>query len=221
MASGENAMSAEATNLNNLLCSAPVVSLVQSNDPDEAVAISQALLDGGLKVLEVVLRTDEALQCLGQIVREFPNVQVGAGTVLSEEQARRALDQGAKFIVSPGLNELVVTAANDANVPVLPGIATATELQRAWNMGLRTVKFFPANLSGGPRMISALSSVFRDVSFMPTGGVSAANLTEYLSIPAVLACGGSWLTPKNAIAEGDFGQVTRLAEEALAIVDAG
>lgn len=199
------------------LKSAPVVPLVQSNDPEEAVAISHALLAGGMTVLEVVLRTDEAFECLAAVATALPDVQVGAGTVLSEAQVEKALKCGAKFIVSPGLTDGVVRAAQSENVPILPGIATATELQQAWNMGLRTVKFFPASLSGGPKMLKALGSVFRDVSFMPTGGVNATNLTEYLSVPAVLACGGSWLTPKDAIESGDFDTVTDLAREALTI----
>jgi len=107
--------------------------------------------------------------------------------------------------------------AQKHDMPILPGIATATELQTAWNMGLRTVKFFPAGLAGGPKMLGALASVFRDVKFMPTGGVSAANLPDFLSVPAVLACGGSWLTPKDAIASGDFGAITTLAQDALKI----
>ena len=200
-----------------VLKSAPIVPLVQSNDPDEAVRISEALLKGGLKVLEVVLRTDEAFECLEKIAQEFPDVQVGAGTVLSADHAKRTLECGAKFIVSPGLTDGVVEIALSNDVPVLPGIATASELQKAWNMGLRTVKLFPASLAGGPNMIKALSSVFRDVSFMPTGGVKPANLSDYLSIPAVIACGGTWLTPKDQIAAGNFSAVTELAEQALAL----
>ncbi len=204
-------------NLSKLLTRAPVVPLVQSNDRSEAVAIAQALLDGGMLVLEVVLRTDAAYECLEAITEAFPEVEVGAGTVLSGAQAEKAIAHGATFIVSPGLHESVVRVAQDNNMPVLPGIATATELQQAWNMGLRTVKFFPAGLAGGPKMLKALSSVFRDVTFMPTGGVSAANLSEFLEIPSVIACGGSWLTPADAIAAGDFGSITQLAKEALAI----
>jgi len=206
-----------ANNLNEILAGAPVVPLVQSDDPAEAIAISKALLDGGLRVLEVVLRTDSAFECLKAVADHFPTVQVGAGTVLSSSQAEKAISYGAKFIVSPGLNEGVVSAAKGNNLPVLPGIATATELQQAWNMDLRTVKFFPASLAGGPKMIKALSSAFRDFQFMPTGGVNAANLNEYLAVPAVLACGGSWLTPKDAIVKGDFGAITKLAKDALTI----
>ena len=199
------------------LKSAPVVPLIQASDTGVALKTARALLEGGLKVHEVVLRTDEAFECLGAIAREIPDAIVGAGTVLSADQARRALDCGATFIVSPGLGEDVVKVANDAGVPVLPGIATATELQRAWNLGLRTVKFFPAGLAGGPKMLKALSSVFRDVAFMPTGGVNADTLADYLAVPAVLACGGSWLTPKEAIDAGDFEVVTTLATDALHI----
>lgn len=194
-----------------------VVPLVQSDDPKTALKISEALLEGGLDVLEVVLRTDAAMDCLEAIAKEFPKAHVGAGTVLSVDQSREVIRRGASFIVSPGLDEASVWVANEASIPILPGISTATELQQAWNLGLRTVKFFPAALAGGPKMIKALSSVFRDVRIMPTGGVSPSNLREYLEVPAVLACGGSWLTPADAIAKGDFAAITKLAKDAIAI----
>ena len=194
-----------------------VVPLVQSDDPKTALKISEALLEGGLDVLEVVLRTDAALDCLEAIAKEFPEAHVGAGTVLSAEQSTEVIRRGASFIVSPGLDEASVNVAKAADIPILPGIATATELQQAWNMGLRTVKLFPASLVGGPKILKALSSVFRDVRFMPTGGVSPANLSEYLAVPAVLACGGSWLTPKDAIEAGDFAAITKLAKDAISI----
>jgi len=194
-----------------------VVPLVQSDDPATALKISEALLEGGLDVLEVVLRTDAALDCLEAIAKEFPHAHVGAGTVLSSEQSKEVIRRGASFIVSPGLDPASVDIAKNADIPILPGISTATELQSAWNMGLRTVKLFPASLVGGPKMLKALSSVFRDVNFMPTGGVSPANLKDYLAVEAVLACGGSWLTPKDAIAAGDFAAITKLAKEAIAL----
>lgn len=194
-----------------------VVPLVQSDDPKTALKVSEALLEGGLDVLEVVLRTDAALDCLEAIAKEFPHAHVGAGTVLSADQSKEVIRRGASFIVSPGLDPASVKVANDAGLPILPGISTATELQQAWNLGLRTVKLFPASLVGGPKMLKALSSVFRDVRFMPTGGVSPANLNEYLAVPAVLACGGSWLTPADVIAKGDFAAITKLAKEAIAI----
>lgn len=194
-----------------------VVPLVQSDDPATALKISEALLEGGLDVLEVVLRTDAALDCLEAIAKEFPQAHVGAGTVLSADQSEEVIRRGATFIVSPGLDPASVKVAKDAGVPILPGVSTATELQQAWNLGLRTVKLFPASLVGGPKMAKTLSSVFRDVRFMPTGGVSPANLKDYLAVPAVLACGGSWLTPKDAITRGDFAAITSLAKEAVAI----
>ena len=205
------------TDLINSLQSKRVVPLVQSDDPKTALKISEALLEGGLDVLEVVLRTDAALDCLEAIAKEFPQAHVGAGTVLSADLSKEVIRRGATFIVSPGLDAASVKVAADAGLPLLPGISTATELQQAWNMGLRTVKLFPASLVGGSKMIKALSSVFRDVKFMPTGGVSPANLNEYLAVPAVLACGGSWLTPADAIAKGDFGAITKLAKDAIAI----
>ena len=196
---------------------APVVPLVQAEQPAIAVATARALLAGGLSVIEVVLRTDEALACLGEVARTLPGAMVGAGTVLTAEQANAALESGAEFIVSPGLDANVVKVAQSAGVPVFPGIATATELQQAWNLGLDVVKFFPAELTGGTAMLKALSAVFRQVKFMPTGGISAQNLAEYLALPAVIACGGSWFTPAAVIAGGDYAEVTRLAQESLNI----
>lgn len=200
-----------------VLESTPVVPLVGSDSPETAVKISKALIEGGLTVLEVVLRTDEALACLEAIVKAFPDAHVGAGTVVTPAQARKVIELGATFVVCPGLDADVVKICQAADIPVLPGVVTATELTQAYNLGLRTVKFFPAGLAGGPKMLKAFGSVFRDVRFMPTGGVNAANLTDFLEIPSVLACGGSWLTPKDAIAAGDFAALTALAKEAVAI----
>lgn len=194
-----------------------VVPLVQAEDPVMAVKISEALIGGGLTVLEVVLRTDDALRCLEAIVDKFPDAQVGAGTVLSARHAKDVIARGAKFIVSPGLDDASVDVAQTHETPIFPGVATPTELQRAWNLGLRTVKFFPAGLAGGPKMLKAFSSVFRDMRFMPTGGVSAENLAEFLVIPSVLACGGSWLTPAAAIRDGNFAAITKLASDAVSI----
>lgn len=199
------------------LAKAPVVPLVQAEDPDLAVKITNALVDGGLTVIEVVLRTDAALKCLEKVAVACPDAIVGAGTVLTEAQARSVLDAGAKFIVSPGLDDAVVGVAKAAGLPVFPGVATASEAQHAWNLGLRQVKFFPASLAGGTPMLSALGSVFRGMQFMPTGGVSAKNLAEFLALPSVIACGGSWLTPGEAIANGDFKRITQLAAEAVSI----
>lgn len=203
--------------LNIRLSQAPVVPLVVPEDSESAIATTRALVKGGLSVIEVVLRTESAMQCLEDIVRAVPEAIVGAGTVLTERQAAEVAFAGARFIVSPGLYEPVVKYAKSAGLPIFPGIATASEAQQAWNMDLRAVKFFPASLAGGPAMLKALGSVFKGMKFMPTGGVSASNLADYLAVPSVLACGGSWLTPKAAIDAGDYQIITDLAAEAVAI----
>jgi len=195
----------------------PVVPVVVIEDADKAVPLAKALVAGGLPIIEVTMRTAAAADAIAAIAAEVPDAHVGAGTVLSSEHAKTIVAAGAKFIVSPGLHDSVVRTAEDLSVPIIPGVATATEAQQAWNMGLNILKFFPAGQAGGPAMIKALASVFRDVVFMPTGGVSTANLRDYLQVPAVLACGGSWLTPAKAIAVGDFDQIQSLASEALAI----
>ncbi len=208
---------AMSNTLEQRLAAGPVVPLVQAEDPATAIDITRALVAGGLGVAEVVLRTDAALECLREVVREVPDSLVGAGTIISPAQAEAAIEAGAKFLVSPGSLDGVIAVGQDAGIPVIPGVATASEIQRALNHGLRTLKFFPATLAGGTAMLKALGAAFRDVSFVPTGGVSAGNLAEFLALPNVLACGGSWLTPKAAIAEGDFEAITRLAAEAVAI----
>lgn len=205
------------TDLQTRLEAAPVVPLIQADDPGVAIQTANALVAGGLTVLEVVLRTEAALECLRHVAKSVPDAVVGAGTVLSVEQAKKSLDAGAAFIVSPGLHVPVVETALDANVDIFPGVATASEAQLGWNLGLRAMKFFPAGQMGGVGMLKALSAVFRDVRFMPTGGVSAGNLADYLAVPSVLACGGSWLTPGDAVSAGDFDKVTALATEAVAI----
>lgn len=199
------------------LAKAPVVPLVGPDDAESGTLTAQALVDGGLTVVEVVLRTPAAIDCLGDIARNVPGAIIGAGTVLSTEQAEKVIEAGAKFIVCPGLHEPIVRLAQEAGIPIFPGVSTATEAQVAWNLGLRTLKFFPASLCGGVPMLKALGAVFKEMKFMPTGGVSAANLSDYLALPAVLACGGSWLTPKAAIEEGNYEIITELAAEAVRI----
>jgi len=203
--------------LNKILQSIPVVPLIQADDPEIAVRISGALAAGGLAVAEVVFRTDRALDCLAAVAEQVPQMIAGAGTVLNAVQAEAAVAAGAQFIVSPGLDEGVIEVAKSSGIPVYPGIVTPSELQRAFNLELDVVKFFPATLSGGIPVLKALSSVFRKMRFMPTGGISPGNLAEFLAVPAVLACGGSWLTPADAIAKGDYDQITKLAREAAAI----
>lgn len=210
----------DTTRIEQRLAKTGVVPLVQAEVPEIALRTSEALLAGGLSIIEVVLRTDDALRCLQAVSSSLAGAIVGAGTVLTKAQAEAAVAAGAAFIVSPGLDDAVVEVAQANGLPVFPGIATASELQHAYNLGLRTVKFFPAGVAGGTAMIKALSSAFREMKFMPTGGVSAANLGDYLAVPSVIACGGSWLTPKDAVRDSDYARIRSLAAEAVAIARA-
>lgn len=181
----------------------------------DAAPLGAALLAGGMTLAEVTMRTEAAPDAI-RAMSKIDGLLVGAGTVLSAAQADEAVAAGAAFIVSPGLDEGVLAAAEKHGVQALPGTMTATEVQRAWNLGLRTVKFFPAGIAGGPKAIKALGSVFRDMRFMPTGGVSMDNLEEYLGLPAVIACGGSWIAPAGLVKEGRFDEITARAAEAVA-----
>lgn len=195
----------------------PIVPLIQVDDPAVAVRTALALTRSGLTVIEVVLRSERALESLREVAAACPHALVGAGTVLSIEQAAQSIAQGARFIVSPGLDEQIVQEAQRLGSPVLPGIATPSEAQAARRLGLGTVKFFPAHLAGGAPMIQALASVFRGMYFMPSGGISMHNLAEFLSMPQVIACSGSWLTPASAIHARDYEQIATLAAQALSI----
>ncbi|UVI39492.1 bifunctional 4-hydroxy-2-oxoglutarate aldolase/2-dehydro-3-deoxy-phosphogluconate aldolase [Qipengyuania spongiae] len=196
---------------------APIVPLVSGDDPDTAVRTAEALRDGGLGVIEVVLRSAGAQRCMEAIVERVEGVIVGAGTVLALDQARSVEASGAQFVVCPGLVDAIAEHCLARDMPCFPGTVTAGEVQRAHAIGLRVVKFFPASLAGGIPMLKAFGSVFRDMRFMPTGGISPDNLGEFLALPQVLACGGSWLTPDDAIAAGDYAKITRLAEQAVTI----
>lgn len=208
------------SDLSQRLQSAPVVPLVDDSDPESAVATARALGKGGLSVIEVVLRSEGALEGMKAITRSGEDLVVGAGTVLTLDQAKEVHEAGAAFIVSPGLVDEIARYCLDHDIPFFPGTMTAGEVQRAYALGLRAVKFFPASLAGGVPMLRAFGSVFREMAFMPTGGITPGNLADFLALPHVLACGGSWLTPKEQIAAGDFVAVTRLAEEAVGIARA-
>ena len=206
-----------SNDLTSRLAAAPVVPLIGDDDAGRAVATTQALVEGGLSVIEVVMRSDNAQAGMETILEQVPDAITGAGTVLTLDQAKSVRASGAQFIVSPGLVDAIAEYCLAENIPFFPGTMTAGEVQRAYAMGLREVKFFPASLAGGVPMLKAFSSVFREMRFMPTGGVSAGNLAEFLALPSVIACGGSWLTPKDAVASGDMGAITKLAADAVQI----
>ena len=194
-----------------LLKNSPVVPVVVIEVASKAVPVARALIAGGLPIIEITLRTAAAYDAIAAIAENVPDAYVGAGTVLSGDQARAAVSTGARFIVSPGLHDGVVSAANDMSVPIVPGVATPSEVQQAWNHGLRVLKFFPASLAGGVPMLNALAAVFRDVEFIPTGGVSARNLRDYLEVPSVIACGGSWGRRAAAASESRTSRACRFA----------
>lgn len=185
-----------------------IVPVVTIDDAHDAPALASALVSGGLPIVEITLRTPSAMDALRRTAAEVPAAIVGAGSVTSAAAAVAAIDAGARFIVSPGLDEGVISTALDAGVPVIPGIATATELMRAMNLGVGVVKLFPAEVLGGVDLIRALSAVWPDVHFMPTGGISPANVGDYLALGQVLAVGGSWMVPRAAVEARDWASVT-------------
>lgn len=193
-----------------------VIPVVVLHDATHAARLAEAMVAGDLPVAEVTFRTDAAEASIRSMAA-VGELLVGAGTVVSVDQVDRAVDAGARFIVSPGTSLSVVRRCRELGVPVIPGAVTATEVMALLDEGISTIKFFPAGTAGGPKAISAISAPFGGVSFVPTGGVGPANLHEYLDLPAVVAVGGSWMVPTDAIAAGDFATVTRLCAEAVAL----
>ena len=194
-----------------------VIPVVVIDDPSQAAALGSALLLGGLPCAEVTLRTDTALESL-RALAENPDLLVGAGTVLRPAQVEAALQAGARYIVSPGFSASVVSECQRSGVPVLPGVATATEIQAALEAGLEAVKFFPAEASGGLALLKALAAPFRGLRFVPTGGITADGLASYLEEPSVLAVGGSWLASADLLAANNFAKITDLAAAAVRAV---
>jgi 2-dehydro-3-deoxyphosphogluconate aldolase/(4S)-4-hydroxy-2-oxoglutarate aldolase len=183
-----------------------------------AVPLARALAEGGLPLIEVTLRTSCALECIREIRRACPEMMVGAGTVLEPQQLADAIEAGAQFGVSPGLNENIVRAARDKNFFFIPGIMTPSEIESALQLGCKLLKFFPADAAGGVKMLKALAGPYEPAGarFIPLGGVSAANMQEYLALPNVAAIGGSWLCERKLMREQQWDQITLLAREALA-----
>lgn len=195
-----------------------IVPVVVLDDAKDAKALGQALVEGGLPCAEVTFRTAAAEESIRIMAKEFPDMLVGAGTVLTIEQAQRAIAAGARFIVSPGFNPKVVDYCVENGVPITPGIQTPTEIEMALEHGLKVVKFFPAEPAGGLKMIKAVAAPYVDVCFMPTGGINAQNVREYLAYDRIVACGGSWMVKKDLIAAGKFDEVTAMVKEAAQIV---
>ena len=195
-----------------------IVPVVVLDDAKDAVPTANALLAGGVSVMEITFRTAAAADSIKAVSENCPEMFVGAGTVVTLDQCKKALECGAKFIVSPGFDPEVVSWCVERNIPITPGCVTPTEIMAAMKLGLNVVKFFPAGVYGGLKAMKALSAPFGGIEFIPTGGVDAKNLKEYLEAPFVHAVGGSWLCPKKEIATGNFDAITALCKEASQIV---
>lgn len=191
-----------------------VVPVVVLDDPKDALPLAKALTEGGLPCAEVTFRTEAAEESIRQMSREYPDMLVGAGTVLTTEQVDRAIAAGARFIVSPGFDPEIVDYCLEKGIPVFPGCMTPSEVAQGVKRGLKVLKFFPAEQAGGLAMIKAMAAPYTTVKFMPTGGISAKNLKEYLACDKILCCGGSWMVKGDLIREGKFDRVKELAAEA-------
>ncbi|MHC6228250.1 bifunctional 4-hydroxy-2-oxoglutarate aldolase/2-dehydro-3-deoxy-phosphogluconate aldolase [Arthrobacter sp. MMS24-T111] len=195
----------------------PVIPVVTIDDPQDAVPLARALVDGGVKIIELTLRTDSALTSLKLIAEEVPDILVGAGTILTPEQADAAVQAGAAFLVSPGVTPALLTHMLSLNVPVLPGVATVGEVMAVLEAGLDAMKFFPAGPAGGPSYLAAIGAPIPHVQFCPTGGISLSTAPDYLKLPNVACVGGSWLTPADAVEAKDWDRITSLAGGAAAL----
>ena len=193
---------------------APVIPVIVLTDVGQAVLMARALVAGGIRMLEVTLRTPQALSCIEAIARDVPEAVVGAGTVRSAADAQASAMAGARFIVSPGYTAALGQACRDVGLPLLPGVATGSEIMMAQADGLTELKFFPALQAGGPAMLKAWNGPFGDVRFCPTGGVTAANAMDFLALPNVVCVGGSWLTPQDALVCSNWAHITALAFQA-------
>lgn len=195
-----------------------IVPVVKLDDAKDAEPLAKALCDGGLKCAEVTFRTDAAEESIRRMTTAFPDMFVGAGTVLTTEQVDRAVNAGAKFIVSPGLNPKVVKYCVDKNIPITPGTANPSDVEQAIELGLDVVKFFPAEANGGLAMIKAMAAPYVNMKFMPTGGINAKNLCEYLDFKKIIACGGSWMVKDDLIKNGEFDKITAMTKEAVSLM---
>lgn len=195
-----------------------LIPVIKITEAQHATRLAEALISGGLPCAEITFRTRAAREAIQRIASSFPDILLGAGTVLSTDQAKSAVDSGAKYIVSPGFNPKVVDWCLDHEVSITPGVATPTEIDMALDRGLDIIKFFPAEALGGATMLKAISGPYNDVKFIPTGGVNPQNLISYLELPTVHACGGSWLAPSKLISAEEFDEITCLAQEAVNIV---
>lgn len=194
----------------------PVVPVLVIKDVEHAVPIAKALIAGGIRVLEVTLRTPSALDVISTIAREVPEALVGAGTVTNRQQLKQVQDAGALFAISPGMTPDLLAAGNEGEIALIPGISSISELMKTVDFGYTHLKFFPAEAAGGVKALKAIGGPFPDIAFCPTGGISPQNYKDYLALPNVRCAGGSWLVPEDAVLAGDWDRITELAKQAVA-----
>ncbi|MGE5613614.1 MAG: bifunctional 4-hydroxy-2-oxoglutarate aldolase/2-dehydro-3-deoxy-phosphogluconate aldolase [Bacillota bacterium] len=204
--------------IHNRLSELGIIPVVKIEDADKAVPLARALADGGLPCMEITYRTLQAEEAIRRVASSMPGMLLGAGTVLTIEQAKSAIDAGARFIVSPGLNPEVVKYCLERKATIIPGCSNPSDIEKALSMGISVVKFFPAEALGGVKTIKAISAPFSDVRFIPTGGINEKNLNDYLSCPSVLACGGSWIASEEMIKAGEFDKITALTQKAVKLM---
>ena len=195
-----------------------LIPVVKIEDANDAEALAGALCEGGLPCAEVTFRTGEAAEAIRLMREKYPQMLVGAGTVLKTEQVDAAIEAGAEFIVSPGLNPKIVAYCQEKEIPVIPGVATASEIEMAMELGLTAVKFFPAEVNGGLTAIKALAAPYTEMQFMPTGGVNPGNVKDYLSFDRIFACGGTWMIPAELMKKKEFDKIRELTREAAELV---
>lgn len=204
------------TSAASIMNQGPIVPVIVINKIAQAVPVAKALLAGGVRVLEVTLRTDCAIEAIRQIAQQVPAAIVGAGTVLNPRQYQEVVAAGAQFVISPGSTESLLTVATTGSVPLIPGISSVSELMLGMEYGLREFKFFPAEANGGIKALQAISAPFPQVRFCPTGGLTLKNYRDYLALKNVICIGGSWIVPVDAMEQGDYARITQLAKEAVA-----
>ena len=193
----------------------PIVPVIALDSVEDALPLAEALLEGGISIMEITLRTDAGLQSIETIAKKIPQMHVGAGTVVDTEGFKKAVDCGSEFVFSPGISEGLIQSAQDLDIALIPGVATASEVMLALNNDFKACKLFPATVAGGVSALKAFSGPFASMRFCPTGGVNLENFRDFLALPNVLCVGGSWIVPKEAIKEKNFKEITRLCQEAL------
>ncbi|WP_120826740.1 bifunctional 4-hydroxy-2-oxoglutarate aldolase/2-dehydro-3-deoxy-phosphogluconate aldolase [Helicobacter pylori] len=195
----------------------PIVPVVVIEDIKDAVPLAQSLVEGGIPIIEVTLRSSCALEAIELIAKNVPKMHVGAGTILNPTQLEQAQNRGAEFLISPGLTIKLLEHAKKKTMPLIPGVSSSSEVMQALELGYSALKFFPAEYCGGVKLLNAFNGPFKGVKFCPTGGISADNMRSYLNLENVLCVGGSWLTPKNLIQNKEWDKITEICKRALAL----